>query len=118
MLALALTELLQPLGITVQADVGALAEIDPSSAAAAQLVIVSLEPTAQQGQWLSTWELWLCAPSADPAEAEAQLSELLPAAIQQLELVVWLTVTKVNRDTHPNNHAAWRIDLTTLTTLS
>ena len=116
-LARALTDLLDPAGITVQADEGTLGEIDPETVAAGQLVTVSAEPTTMQGQWLMRWELWVCTPATEAAEIRQQLNWMLPTVVELLERVDWLTIERATRETHPDNFAAWRFTIVTLTPL-
>lgn len=114
-LAAALTELLTPLQLGVVDDLRTLGEIEPKQRGVVQVNLSRIQPTTMQGQWQCTWDAWLCVPQLDPAESEAELMALLPDVIAALESVRWLIWDDATRETHPDNFAAWRMTLTTLT---
>lgn len=89
---------------------------DPADRALLQLLRTSIRHEGTQGRYKSEFELGVIAPakSIEP-DKEDELDDLLDEVIQALDEFTWLSWESAERGTAPNDHPAYRINLTVST---
>ena len=90
-------------------------EREPNAPNFAQVLSAGYLPSDHDGILKARFEVWLCVATRDPAEAETELEQVLPAFLSMLHSLNWLEWTEANPGIHPDNYYGYTVTITTIT---